>query len=397
MKFDNLLRYAVRVIDAYSGDKPLHVWFREFFRANPQMGSRDRKLVSEMVYCFYRLGHSIKNIPVADRILAGMFLCNEKSLESLEYLHPEWNALIGKPLEDKISLLQKKFENFSIEHLFPWQRLLSQGVDPRAYSLSFLKKPFLFIRIRKGKEDAVQTKLLAKKIVFKEWLPDSRLPFKACSFLNTTRLDEVLELNREAVIQDLSSQKTGGLLKVPDFDPERIIRAWDCCAASGGKSIMLADLYPTIDLTVSDIRKSILDNLKERFAEAGIVRYQALLADLTLAKDLPRQTFDLIVADLPCSGSGTWSRTPESLYFFDPHSIDTYRERQQQILSNIIRCLKPGGLLVYITCSVFAAENEEVADFLCASAPFRLFRKEMITGYGENADSLFAVSFKKEG
>ncbi|MDP4131186.1 MAG: methyltransferase domain-containing protein [Bacteroidota bacterium] len=395
MKFDNLLRYAVRIIDAYSGEKPLHIWLKEFFRANPQMGSRDRKLVSEMVYCFYRLGHSLKNIPVHERILSGLFLCNETPMEALQYLIPEWNEAIDRTLEDKIRLLQEKYPDFSIEQIFPWQNLLSEGIDHRQFCLSFLKKPDLFIRVRAGKEQTVSEKLGKGKLVFREQDPGEGLLFKSYSFFNGTRLEDVIDLNRDAVVQDLSSQKTGRLMCIPDLDPEKIIRAWDCCAASGGKSILLADLYPTLDLTVSDIRKSILENLRIRFVQAGISRYQALMMDLTLEKDLPKQSFDLIVADLPCTGSGTWSRTPESLYFFDPQKVESYRDRQQQMLSNIIRCLKPGATLVYITCSVFAAENEQILERMLEDGSFQRTGQEMITGYRERADSLFAGRFKK--
>jgi 16S rRNA (cytosine967-C5)-methyltransferase len=395
MKFDNLLRYAVRIIDAYSGEKPLHIWLKDFFRANPQMGSTDRKLVSEMVYCFYRPGHSLHSTGAAERILIGLFLCNDATAGVLEYLKPEWNAAVSKSVEDKIALLQMRFPDFSVDQIFPFSTLLSAGVDYVPFCLSFLKKPELFIRIRKGKEDIVPAKLREKGISFKEAAPDHRLLFKACSFANGTRLDGVLDLNREAVVQDLSSQKTGSFLRLTDRDPEKIIRAWDCCAASGGKSILLADLYPTLDLTVSDIRKSILENLRKRFSEARIVRYQSFEKDLTRVADLPKQTYDLIVADLPCTGSGTWSRTPESLYFFDPESVGPYAERQKLILSNIVSCLKPGGTLVYITCSVFAAENEEVVNYISKVAELQPGSRQMITGYTENADSLFAATLKK--
>ena len=69
MKFDNLLRYAVRILAAYAGEIPLHSFLKNFFRENPQMGSRDRKQVSEMCYCFFRMGHALKNISAEERIL----------------------------------------------------------------------------------------------------------------------------------------------------------------------------------------------------------------------------------------------------------------------------------------------------------------------------------------
>jgi len=395
MKFDNLLRYAVRITDAYSGDKPLHIWFKEFFRANPQMGSRDRKLVSEMLYCFYRLGHSLKSIPAPERILCGLFLCNGEPTESMQYLLPQWHGAMGRPVAEKIRILQEKYPDFSAAQIFPWQDRLSAGIDHQQFCLSFLKKPDLFIRVRAGRERVVAEKLNKSKFVFRAWETTEQLLFKTYSFLNGIRLEGVIDLNRDAVIQDLSSQKTGRFLKMSALDPEKIIRAWDCCAASGGKSILLADLYPTLDLTATDIRKTILENLRIRFAEAGIKRYQAYPVDLTVEKELPEQSFDLIVADLPCTGSGTWSRTPESLYFFDPRSIDSYRDRQQKMLSHIVRCLKPGGLLVYITCSVFAAENEEMLNHLQAAGKFQNMGQEMISGYTERADSLFAAAFKK--
>jgi 16S rRNA (cytosine967-C5)-methyltransferase len=395
MKFDNLLRYAVRITDAYSGDKPLNIWLKEFFRANPQMGSRDRKLVSEMLYCFYRLGHSLKSIPAPERILCGLFLCNEEPTESMQYLLPQWHGAMARPIAEKIRILQEKYPDFSAAQIFPWPDRLSGGIDHQQFCLSFLKKPDLFIRVRAGRERIVAEKLDKSKLAFREWETSEQLLFKTFSFLNGTRLEGVIDLNRDAVVQDLSSQKTGRFLKMTSFDPEKIIRAWDCCAASGGKSILLADLYPTLDLTATDIRKTILENLRIRFSEAGIKRYQAYPVDLTVEKELPEQSFDLIVADLPCTGSGTWSRTPESLYFFDPRSIDSYRDRQQKMLAHIVRCLKPGGLLVYITCSVFAAENEVVLNHFPDAGKFQHMEQEMISGYTERADSLFAAAFRK--
>lgn len=392
MKFDNLLRYAVRILATYDGEIPLQGYLKNFFRENPQMGSRDRRQVTEMVYCFFRLGHALKNISAEERILTGLFLSNHQPEQILEHLHPEWHAQIEKPSEEKIKIVQAGFPGFDPLEIFPWKNLLSAGIDHRAFCMSFLEKPRIFIRIRPGQEQSLTEKLLNQKIDYLDADPASALPFKTYSFAGGTKLDDVFLLNREAVVQDLSSQRTALFLK-PDGKKE--FEAWDCCAGSGGKSILIADLYPGIHLTLSDIRDSILKNLSARFDEAGIKPAHLFQADLTDKNDLPRQSFNFIIADLPCTGSGTWGRTPEALYYFNPETISGYRQRQEKILSNISAHLKPDGVLVYITCSVFADENERVSARLAGSGFMKPEHQELIVGYGQAADSMYAARFIK--
>jgi 16S rRNA (cytosine967-C5)-methyltransferase len=394
MKFDNLLRYAVRVLTSYTGEFPLQSWLKTFFRENPQMGSRDRKQVSEMAYCYFRLGHSLKNISKEDRILTGLFLCNDEKEQILEHLRPEWYEQMEEPLEGKLEIVHSLFPEFDPLEIFPWKNLLSAGIDHRSYCISFLEKPRLFIRVRPGRDSSLKAKLIKHNIEFLDADPDSILPFKAYSFAGGTKLDDIFLMNREAVVQDLGSQSTALFMK---RDEKIEKEAWDCCAGSGGKSILLTDLFPGCMLTVSDIRESILKNLSARFKEAGIETSRLFKADLTDKNDLPRQSYNFIVADLPCTGSGTWSRNPEALYFFNPDSISNYRQRQEKILSNISGRLTTGGTLVYITCSVFADENERVATFASSSGVLKLENQEMITGYGRAADSMFVSRFVKVG
>ncbi len=392
MKFDNLLRYAARILDSYTGDIPLSGWLKNFFRENPQMGSTDRRQVSEMVYCYFRLGHSLKNISKEERILAGLFLCNQQPEQILEGLYPEWHQQAEKSLDEKLGIVKTKYPDFDLLEIFPWKNLLSSGIDHRAYCLSFLQKPTLFIRVRPGKEKNIRAKLATHNIKYDDADPASVLPFKAFAFAGSTKLDGVFTLNLEAVIQDLSSQRTALFLKKGD---NKISTAWDCCSGSGGKSILLTDLNPACQLTVSDIRESILNNLKKRFLEAGLRTPKFFKADLTDKNDLPKEMFPLIVADLPCTGSGTWSRTPEAVFYFDPGSVSTYKQRQQKILSNVMIRLKPGGVLVYITCSVFADENENVSEGIVKSGAFKDEQRELMIGYGKGADSMFVSRFVK--
>jgi 16S rRNA (cytosine967-C5)-methyltransferase len=184
---------------------------------------------------------------------------------------------------------------------------------------------------------------------------------------------------------------------------------WDCCAASGGKSILISDILKrNLVLTVSDIRLNILFNLHHRFTKAGIKDYNYFLADLSLPQfEFPEpgfkgintknvtKSFDIIVCDMPCTGSGTWSRTPENLFYFKAEWIDEYVIKQQQIVTNAATYLQKGGLLFYITCSVFKKENEEVAQFVKEKLQLELLHMELLKGYDKKADSMFVAVFTK--
>src|SRR6188474_901688 len=92
---------------------------------------------------------------------------------------------------------------------------------------------------------------------------------------NASKIDEVVELDKEAVIQDHNSQETGKLITgALTSSPNDKQSVWDCCAGSGGKSVMIYDIDPRIELTVSDIRESIIINLKKRFEKAGVKNYK---------------------------------------------------------------------------------------------------------------------------
>ena len=159
MKYDNQLRYAVKIIENYSGEVPLQGWLKEFYRSHPQMGSNDRKQVSGMIYNFYRLGHAVRNKDMADRILLGLFLCNSSSIELLSYLKPEWNDRISESIEDKISICKKAGIDFQIGDIFPWKDQLSPVVDHISLCKSFLVQPDLFVRIRPAFLESVKNKL----------------------------------------------------------------------------------------------------------------------------------------------------------------------------------------------------------------------------------------------
>ena len=377
-RWENYLSAAEQIIAGFDGSLPLHHFLKGFFKQHPYMGSRDRRNISQLVYHYYRLGFLWREErSVKERILAGTFLCENSPNELLAFFKPEWDASL--PLEEKFRLT-----GGSPEGIFPFVKDLSPDIAQAAFSRSFLTQPYLFIRTRKNKQDAIISLLEKAAINFEVWGPATiALP-------NSTKIDAIITDKSWYEIQDASSQQVGAL-----FQPKSGEKWWDSCAASGGKSILLLDKEPGVKLTVSDVRASIIQNLHQRFKEAGIRQYESIVLDLTgpLTSIADRQ-FDHIILDAPCSGSGTWGRTPENLYFFKEEQILKYQQLQQQIAANLVKLLKPGGSLIYITCSVFRQENEDVVAFLEETRGLKKVAGGIIAGYEKGADSMFAVEMK---
>ncbi|MNY39623.1 Ribosomal RNA small subunit methyltransferase F [compost metagenome] len=113
-------------------------------------------------------------------------------------------------------------------------------------------------------------------------------------------------------------------------------------------------------------------------------------------QDLHHYEFDGIILDAPCSGSGTWGRTPEMLYYFDQHKIAYFSKLQKTIAANVVKYLKEGKPLIYITCSVFKQENEDVVNWLLENLPLKVEKTEVIKGYNDRADTMFVARLIKQ-
>jgi 16S rRNA (cytosine967-C5)-methyltransferase len=373
-------------LSIYKGDEPLSSFLKKYFSANKKFGSKDRKQISNLCYCFFRLGKAVMNTTIEEKIMTGLFLCSDKPNETLAALKQDWNDKCNFPLSEKLLVINS---SLLISEIFPWENELSEEIDHKKFCQSFLVQPDLFLRLRPGKEKIVVQKLKQTGIEFK-MISDTCL-----SLQNASKIDEVVELDKEVVIQDQNSQRTGEFIKSEILNLKSEISVWDCCAGSGGKSIMAFDIDTKIKLTVSDTRESILANLKKRFASAGIKNYKSFVIDLANKSEILNLKSQIIIADVPCSGSGTWSRTPEQLYFFQERKIGEYSALQKRIVSNAIAQLQPGGSFVYITCSVFKKENEEVARYITENFHLQLKQMEVLRGYDKKGDSMFVAVFEK--
>ncbi|OLY93214.1 16S rRNA (cytosine967-C5)-methyltransferase [Cnuella takakiae] len=378
---------AALILDQYHGEEPLPSFLKKFFAANKKFGSRDRRQISHLCYCYFRLGHAMKDTPVQERLLVALFLCSDVAQPVLAQLAPEWNALAASTLKEKMALLAERYP-FQLEEIFPFTHCLSDAIEQAPFVQSFLVQPDTYLRLRPGKEKKVKAQLNDAGIDFYTVVPNCiGLPPAA-------KLDELLMLNRDAVVQDKSSQQVLSLLEPHFPDRKTAFSSWDCCAASGGKSLLLHDLYPNARITVSDIRSSIIVNLKKRFAAAGISDYHSFVGDIGAPEFSCNQSFQLVICDAPCSGSGTWGRTPEQLYFFTEEKINHYAALQKRIAVRAAKQVTKGGVLLYITCSVFKAENEEVVAHISQETGMQPVGTQYFKGYGQKADTLFAAAFK---
>lgn len=368
----SIRRHIQSLITTYDGAVPLAHFLKNYFRQNPVLGSRDRKILSALAYTYYRCA---------------------KGFDGNEWFHALTDKWLDNPKEfADIPLTKWLNENerfpFDPTKLFPSDTPLSEGIDRTEWLRSMLAQPALFIRIRRDRD-----KLL--RILADSHIPATPVSESCISLPNGARIDALLPPD-SYVVQDASSQQTGKY-----FNPGKGELWYDCCAGAGGKSLLLKDMEAGVSLTVSDRRESILHNLKERFRVYGHKPPMACITDVANPKQLSdalgEAKFDNIICDAPCSGSGTWARTPEQLYFFKPGTLQAFSSLQKEIATNVAAYLKPGGRLIYITCSVFRAENEKVAEQVARQTNMTLISSQLINGLPIHADSMYVAVLQMEG
>ena len=169
-------------------------------------------------------------------------------------------------------------------------------------------------------------------------------------------------------VQDRSAQRVAGLL-----DPQPGERILDACAAPGGKSTHLAEAMHDQGLVLAvDRGEARLRRVQRNSARLGLNCIQTRHGDASLlaaeAPDL-RGSFDRILLDAPCSGLGTLARHADARWRMDPAAINELVVLQRQLLDGLLPLLRPGGQLVYATCTVHPRENGELIDALLAAEP----------------------------
>lgn len=391
-RFHSYTNTAAKLIGLCKGDLPFSLFIKNFFSTEKKYGSKDRKQIAALCYNYFRIGFAMKGAAVEEKIVMATFLCEQQPGSFLETMHPEWNEKSILPIDEKLALVKDQFELLQI---FPFKNDLSNGINAATYCSSMLLQPNLFLRVRPQCRITTLKKLERSKL-------DYKLVDDCIELPPATNAELYFLIDKEVVIQDQSSQKVLDYLRINEASlftksvQQAGISTWDCCAASGGKTILLGDvLKEKLDLTVSDIRLNIMLNLHQRFKKANIKAYKYFIEDIeAVGPKTAAGKYQLIICDAPCTGSGTWGRTPEQLCFFNPATIPVFSNKQKKIVSNVLPHLVEGGIFVYITCSVFREENETVATFIQEHFSLELLHQEVITGFDKKADTMFVSIFK---
>lgn len=385
-RVEQQIRNFQKAITAYNYNEPFARFISQFFKNNRQMGSSDRRMTSRLCYNYFRLGNGFRKLEPLERLTVAEFLCEQYS-DLVALYQPTWTVSQTLSIVEKVSFLATIYGSKLIDEVIPFSNELSTGIDRDTFLISHFVQPDLFIRVKRGKESFVEQCLLQAGVRYKREIDQVyRLP-------NGTKLQDIDVITGAIEVQDFSSQQSLDTAQINAGETW-----WDACAASGGKSLLLLDKEPSVKLLVSDLRMSILRNLDERFQKSNIrTNYRKKIIDLKAdIRDIMRgESFDGIILDAPCSGSGTWGRTPEMIQQCSEESIRGFSKLQKEIVSNIAPYVKPGGQLIYITCSVFAEENEEILMYIQENCGLVFEEGGIIPGYHRQSDSMYSVRLRK--
>ena len=356
-KLAELAPAAVRLVaDAVAAGRPADVTLANHFRAHRELGSRDRRFLSDLVFSFFRWRGWTRNLDMNSA------LALSHRLDAIE-IHPAIAILAARsdlqPL-GSLSLEEKAAAVAGVapEDLVPaWVREVLHEPDNhlRKCIEAFQKRPPTWLRIaRRHVEDVLR-----------------ELQSKAIPYDTHPAMSETVSVTGSPVIssphveiQDLASQITGLIC-----DPKPGESWRDVCAGCGGKSLHLADLIENRgSILATDIRESALTELRRRAKRAGVTIITAHGTGRPA-----RENFDGVLVDAPCSGIGTWSRNPDARWRTTNDDVTARAEAQAGILHASADAVRTGGRLVYSVCTLTNAETVGMIDsFLNRRTDFAL-------------------------
>lgn len=332
-----------------------------YFHAHRTMGQRDRAFVAETAYAVLRRKRTLEaaagSAAPRDLITAALVRVFGHSGRALE-LDPDLSAKLRSPAEPSAAA-QAELPDWL------WERLVAQQGESEAAAIArglLAPAPLdLRVNLAKRSREEVQTALQLEATLTPLSPAGLRLAGKPAINRNPLFLDGSIE------VQDEGSQLLAYLLA-----PRRGEMVADFCAGAGGKTLAISMLMRGSGRVYAmDVSAKRLAALAPRAARAGVSNIHPLvLAD---ENDLRARRLagklDRVLVDAPCSGFGTLRRNPDLKWRYGPERVAALAEQQLSILRAAARLLKPGGRLVYATCSILSEENDAVVGRFLQRSP----------------------------
>lgn len=383
MSPSSLTGHTLELIEILLHDKrPADQLIDSFFRQRRYLGSHDRRELAESAYGILRNLRLLQELvarvkPAATTEAAWLFAAYKLHIEKTSRAIIKSYSLTLSDAE-LVSLTAQQVEvvagkNIGVRLSFPdWlvtalQQQMGEGESARLLE-SLNQPPPLTIRVNTIKTTREQCLSELQQRGFECAL--SKLSPNGIHLFKRANLFS-LDLFQDGwfELQDEGSQIISLLV-----DPKPTWRIADVCAGGGGKTLHLAALMKNRgEIFAFDVIPRRLENLQKRARRSGVhnVRTQLLQENEIPAHLLGK--LDAILIDAPCSGTGVLRRNPDAKWKISPEMIQEMSEKQKNILRHYAPLLKPGGRLVYATCSLLREENEEVVEaFLSAHVSFQL-------------------------
>ncbi|MFG6448066.1 RsmB/NOP family class I SAM-dependent RNA methyltransferase [Roseateles sp. BYS180W] len=390
-----LLELAAELVDSLLlFDAPADQLVSQFFRANKALGPRERHTLAETAYgvlrqrlLFQHLAQSGQG-PMARRLAILGWVGNEAFLRgALTEAERHWLQQVQSV--DTTQLAPRLRHNLPEWLAEPLQkRLGEQDFWALAQALNSPAPLDLRVNTLKARREDVLSALQAQGLVA-EATPHS--PWGI-------RLQGKPALNKvEPFVQGwLEVQDEGSQLLALLLEAKRGEMVVDFCAGAGGKTLALgAAMRNTGRLYAFDVSGHRLDKLKPRLARSGLSNVHPVQLAHERDERVKRLAgkIDRVLVDAPCSGLGTLRRNPDLKWRQSPESVRELQAKQLAILSSAARLLKPGGRLVYATCSLLDDENEGVADAFAQAHPQfqRLDAAEILQRHGQTEAAAAAL------
>ncbi|KGJ02427.1 SAM-dependent methlyltransferase [Paracoccus halophilus] len=358
---------AITILDRILAGEPAEQALLRWARAGRFAGSSDRAALRDLVFDSLRKLRSRAALGggmTGRSLMLGM--CRETGLDPATVFTGERYAPM--PLaadETAIGAMPTAAEALDLpDWLLPdWRQALGPEAEKLALAMRERAPLWLRANLLRGTPEQAMAALAGEGI---ETRQDAGLA-SALSVLSGARRVAASQAYRDGLVelQDLSPQLACSLL------PERG-SLLDYCAGGGGKALALAarGLFP---VTAHDADPGRMVDLRVRAVRAGARIRIVEPGRLT-------GSFDLVVADVPCSGSGTWRRTPDAKWRLRPADLARLAALQARILDEAAEFVAPKGALAYMTCSLLRAENQDqIAKFTQRRAGYELVEERMFT------------------